>query len=445
MSKLRLLAGLALSLVAISSTVAAVTPQEAERLKTDLTPVGAERAGNKDGTIPAWDGGMKQRPRREGEAFPDDLFPDEKPLFSITAQNMAQYGDKLAQGTKDLLQKYPGYRLDIYPTHRTASLPQYYYDNTFKNATTAKLAPDNQSVQGAFGGVMFPIPKNGWEVIWNHVLRPMPPSWKYGASNLVGSSDGKLNLASRFDNNHESPGNYPGMTLEKWNGDFGYTRFTTTEPAFKSGESVLVRDNLFSGRQGWQYITGQRRVRRAPTVAYDTPDFVASGANYFDEAVGYWGMPDRYDWTLVGKQELYVPYNDTRFLKSKPADGFVPYFANPDKVRWELHRVWVVDAVLAPGKRHAVPKRRFYIDEDTWGTLIMDGFDAEGKLWRESQVMSLPVPEVPILMTEATLVYNLQAGGFSFVQDYAGEYFTTSGPRPESFYTSDSLGAEGVR
>jgi hypothetical protein len=445
MTKHGLLAGAVLSFLTVTAVSAAVTPEEAEKLKTTLTPVGAERAGNKDGTIPAWTGGVAQRARRDGEKFPDDLFPDEKPLFSITAQNMAQYGDKLADGTKALLQKYPSYRLDVYPSHRTASFPQYYYDNTFKNATNAKLTDDNSSVKGGFGGVLFPIPKNGWEVIWNHVLRPNPPSWKYGGTNLVGTSDGKLTVASRFDNNHESPNNYPGMTLEKWNGDYGLTRFTTTEPSFKAGESIIVRDNLFSGRQGWQYLVGQRRVRRAPTVAYDTPDFVDSGANYFDEAVAYWGLPDRYDWKLVGKQELYVPYNTTKFLHSNAAEGFVPYHTNPDKVRWELHRVWVLEASLGAGKRHAVPKRRFYIDEDTWGTLIMDGYDAEGKLWRESQTYPFAVPEVPIVMTEATLVYNIQAGSFGFVQDYLGEYFYTVPPRPDNFYTSDSLGAEGVR
>jgi hypothetical protein len=278
------------------------------------------------------------------------------------------------------------------------------------------------------------------------VLRPRPSNWRYGGSTLVGSSDGKLTLASRFDNSHDSPNNYKDMTPDKWNGDFLLTRFTTTEPAFKSGESILVRDNLVSGRAGWQYLVGQRRVRRAPTVAYDTPDFVDSGANYFDEADGFWGLPDRFEWKLIGKQEMYVPYNCNRFLMSKADTGFVPYHTNPDKLRWELHRVWVLEATVAPGKRHAVPKRRLYMDEDTFSTVIMDGYDAEGKLWRTSQTFPFVAPEIPIMMNEATLVYNLQAGSFGFVQDYVGEYFNAYlEPRPDSFYTSDSLGAEGIR
>ncbi len=445
MSKYSLLAGAVLSLFAATNIAhAAVSADEAAKLKTTLTPVGAERAGNKEGTIPAWTGGVAQRPRKDGEAFPADLFPDEKPLFSITAKNMAQYADKLAEGTKALLQKYPTYRVDVYPTHRTAALPQYYYDRTFRNATTAKLTPEN-TVDMQPGGVAFPIPKSGWEVIWNHTLRPKPVAWKYGGTNLVGTSDGRLTLAARFDNNHDTPNNYPEQTAESWNGDFFLVRFTSTEPSFKTGESILVRDNLRTGRAGWQYLVGQRRVRRAPTVAYDTPDFVASGANYFDEADGFWGMPDRYEWKLVGKQELYIPYNTNKFLGAKQEQGFVPYHTNPDLVRWELHRVWVLDATVAPGKRHAVPKRRLYIDEDTWGVAIMDGYDAEGKLWRHSQIFPVVIPEVPIIETEPSLVYNLQAGGFSFVQDYVGEYLTVVPPRPDSFYTSDSLGAEGVR
>ncbi|MGH8334730.1 MAG: DUF1329 domain-containing protein, partial [Pseudomonas fluorescens] len=134
----QLLACLTLSLSA-SVTHAAVSSAEAQALKSSLTPLGAERAGNADGSIPAWTGGFTQVPAgfQEGHrAF--DPFKDDKPLYSVTAANMSQYADKLTDGVKQLLKDNPQtFKLDVYPTRRTAAAPQWIYDNTFKNATQA--------------------------------------------------------------------------------------------------------------------------------------------------------------------------------------------------------------------------------------------------------------------------------------------------------------------
>src|SRR5262249_50329042 len=94
--KIALAATSALALGA-ASAVAGVTAQDAEALKTTLMPLGGERAGNKDGTIPAWDGGYSKVPPgyKSGQPRPDP-FADEKPLFSITAANVAQYRDHLS-------------------------------------------------------------------------------------------------------------------------------------------------------------------------------------------------------------------------------------------------------------------------------------------------------------------------------------------------------------
>ena len=155
---------------------AAVSPEQAARLKTDLTPMGAERAGNADGSIPAWDGGYTQVPAgyKSGDKRADP-FAGEKPLYSISAANMGQYAEQLAEGTKVLLNKYPDYRLDVYPTQRSAAAPQWVYDNTFANATRAQLDVATEKVSGAYGGIPFPIPQNGAEVLWNYRL-----SWQGG-------------------------------------------------------------------------------------------------------------------------------------------------------------------------------------------------------------------------------------------------------------------------
>lgn len=130
---------------------AAVTAEEAALLKTTLTPFGAERAANKDGSIPAWTGGYTTaQPNYKSGDGRTDLFPGEKPKFAITAKNIDQHADRLSEGIKALLKKYPDtFRLDVYQTHRTAAAPQWVYDNTFANATRATVA-DKVTCPGNF-------------------------------------------------------------------------------------------------------------------------------------------------------------------------------------------------------------------------------------------------------------------------------------------------------
>ncbi len=428
---------------------AAVSPEEAGKLKSELTPLGAEKAGNKDGSIPAWTGGLTQAATgaKMGD-IPVDLFPGEKPLAQITTKNMASYADKLSEGTQALLKKYPdSFRVDLYPTHRTEAAPQYVYDNTFKNATRCKTKDAGLSVEGCFGGIPFPIPKDGFEVIWNFQLRLEAESIELGFKNIVGSADGSHTLATRNDESFQFPYYYKDGSPEKWSGEYFIQRFNTTAPPFKAGESLVIHDGIDpkNPRQAWQYLVGQRRVRRAPTVAYDTPDFVASGANYFDEVQGFLGAIDRYQWKLVGKQEMIVPYNTNAIVTAKVNDAFAKFHLNPDKLRWELHRVWVVEATVAPGKRHAVPKRRFYFDEDSWVLLLVDGYDSEGKLWRTSEVTPFTVPSLPGVLIKPVTVFNLQANTMSGVQILSEEYYRFVKRKPESYFTGDAVAEEAAR
>jgi hypothetical protein len=446
-SKYSIVSTAVLAMMAFSHSSYAVSEDEANKLKTTLTPLGAEKAGNKEGTIPAWTGGLTKAVAKSASGLPGDPFPEEKPKMQITPQNMAQHADKLSEGVQALLKKYPTFRLDVYPTQRTAAAPTYVYDNTFKNATRAKLVKNGLSVEGAFGGVPFPIPKSGMEAIWNHILHPRIASTEFGFKNIVGSSDGRATIASRAENNNQSPYYSKDGSLEKWNGDYLLARFANTDPPFKAGEALVIRDNVNpdNSRAAWQYLVGQRRVRRAPTVAYDTPDFVASGANYFDEVIGFYGNPDRYDWKLVGKKEMYIPYNNNRFFATDMKGAFVPYHTNPDKVRWELHRVWELEATVAAGKRHVVPKRRFYLDEDTWAVSMIDGYDAEGKLWRTNLVFPMAVPEYPMVVSDPVFIYNLPAGTMSCVQCYNGEAWKPVAAKSDGFFTGDALGSSSLR
>ncbi len=347
------------------SGFAAVTADEAAKLKSTLTPMGGEKAGNKDGSIPAWDGGYTKVPAgfKAGDKRADP-FPNEKPTLKITANNASQHADKLSDGVQARMKKYPdSFNLEIYPTHRTASAPQWVYDNSFKNATKAKTTHNGVSLEGAYGGVAFPIPKDGAEVMWNHLLRWRGESVEIPFRVWVGATNGKHTMAVAAKDDHQFPYYYKDGSGEKGSdSEFLLLRQIQTEPSFKAGEQILLRDPLALGeknRQAWQYLSGQRRVRRAPTIAFDTPDFVASGQNYFDEVFLFLGSLERYQWKLVGKKEIYVPYNNNRFLLAKTDEVLDAHHLKSDKMRWELHRVWVVEATLAPGKRHVVPKKRF--------------------------------------------------------------------------------------
>ena len=431
--------------------LAAVTADEAAKLKTSLTPMGAEKAASKDGAIPAWDGGMAKAPAgfKPGEVRPD-FFPGEKPLYSVTAQNLDKYADKLSDGVKGLLKQYPKFRVDVYPTHRTAAAPQWVYDNTFKNATRAKLVDNGFGVEGAFGGTPFPIPKNGNEAMWNHVLAWQGETLHHPSRCWIVTADGKIALASEGQQNKLAPYYAKNGSAEGYKGVYVYGRYVQSAPSSKAGEAILVHENSSSAnpRGIWQYLVGQRRVRRAPAVAYDTPDSVTSGVGFFDEAFMFFGPWDHHDYKLVGKKEILVPYNNNRADAAKPEDLVGQQFLNPDLVRWELHRVWEVEANLAAGKRHVVAKRKFYLDEDSWQIILTDGWDAQGQLWRTGYTLTLLAPDTPALYgTVFWGVYNLQNGGY-YLNAASNGLNEQAAPAPkltESFFSPEELANVGTR
>lgn len=430
----------------------AVSSEEAAKLKTELTPLGGEKAGNKEGTIPAWDGGLTTVPPgyKSGDKRPDP-FAGEKPLFTITSQNMDKYAEKLSEGSKFMLTHYAGYKLDVYPTHRTAAAPQYVYDSTFQNATRAKTTHNGLSIEGAHGGIPFPIPKDGFEAMYNHVIGWQGESVYEPMRLYVVPSDGKAVLAAEAENDLQYPYYFKDMPENQWSDcDYELFRQVQTAPPYKAGETILVKDPVDyygKGRQSWQYLTGQRRCRRAPTISYDTPDFVASGQQNFDEAFVFNGSLDRYDWKLVGKKEMYIPYNCNKFYLAKESEVLGKQYLNPDYIRWELHRVWVVEGNLASGKRHVVAKRRFYLDEDSWRAVLSDGWDAHGNLWRYIISYPIALPEMPGIVGITWEVNNLQTGSralVDFVNDMSVQYQIK--PRwPDSFFTPDALAGCGVR
>ena len=155
------------------AALAGVSADEAKQLGSTLTATGAEKAGNKDGSIPAYAGGLTKAPAeyKAGEGLRPDPFAADKPLFAVDAKNMDKYADKLTEGTKALMKKNPDYRIDVYPTQRSVAYPKWVADNTAKCATTAKTTNGGRSMDGCHAGIPFPIPKTGYEAMWNHLVR----------------------------------------------------------------------------------------------------------------------------------------------------------------------------------------------------------------------------------------------------------------------------------
>lgn len=449
----------AIALLACAATAgAAVSAQEAEALKSSLTPMGAEKAGNKDGSIPAWTGGnANATPAYKAGDRRVDPYAADKPLYSITAENMDKHADKLSDGAKALLKKYKSFRIDVYPTQRSALAPQWFYDASFKNATRVKLASGGLGldVGGSAGGVPFPIPKNGDELRWNSDLRWRGESVTARQKIWTVTPAGQQVLASDINAHEQFPWNYaPGSEL-KFDATATPIRYYlqfVNGPAFRAGEGLLGHfpvDYAKESTQAWTYLAGQRRVRRAPSVGFDTPDFVASGASFFDEVMAPGGSPERFDWKLVGKQEMIVPYNNNKLFSVKDQDAMGANHLKPEVMRWELHRVWVLEATRKQGQRHAVAKRRFYIDEDSWSNLLMDGWDDQGALWRTTLQLGFSAPDIPAYVggTCFDVFHNLQTGQYIYrcgMGDAQPQYQAVK-PRNANFYAPDALAGQGVR
>lgn len=376
-----------------SAAWAGVSADEAKQLGTTLTPLGGEVAGNKEGTIPAYTGGLKALPAGVKPAPDGKLanpYPAEKPLYSIDAKNMAQYADKLAESAQYLLKKYPTFRIDVYPTHRTASATDAVNQATLANATKATSDPSGDGFDGARAGFPFPIPKNGYEVMWNFIVRPKVAYesrvfeiWSVDAS-------GNQSYITRNNFWAENMWGDPARVDEAVKtGIFQTYRVPAIAPARQAGNDAIASycmDFRKCDQTTYIYTPGQRRVRLAPELKYDTPITTFGGLVTGDETDGVWGgRMDRFDWKLVGKKELFVPYNAVDFAFNIKAERkLTPNHYDPATMRWELHRVWVVDATLKAGKRHTASKKRFYFDEDTWAGLISDSWDAAGAIYRSS-------------------------------------------------------------
>lgn len=448
-------------LVAASISMAALAaPSDAEikRLGNDLLPWGAEKAGNAAGTIAPYTGQVPvpaaYDPKKPGVR--PDPFAAEKPLYSVTAENMAQHAEKISDALQVMLKKYPKFRMDVYRPHRTMVYPDWYMRNSVRNASSCKEVEEGGYIyiEGCYGGIPFPLPQTGREAMWNHVVKySAPQSWESRTQSWMVDSSGRVTLqgdqiaAMRspfFVEGNEKP-NPVGTEFWNW-------RHITSAPARKSGEGLLMIESSKMGPGGTrvhQYIPGQRRVKLSPDFAYDTPNAQSGGSSTLDDARAFAGALDRFDFKLVGKKEMLIPYNNFMMHAGGTCTNekmLTPGHLNPDCVRWELHRVWVVEATVKKGFRHIYPRRVFYWDEDAPAAGMSVGYDAAGQPYRLNLVYPIPMYEAAAQSSDAFTTYDLQTGAYIKqlnAPESGGWYLVPV--KPNSYFTPDALGAAGVR
>jgi hypothetical protein len=421
--------------------------------KSILTPIGAERAGNIAGSIPPWTGGYTTiAPGYVPGAVRPDPFAEEKPLFSITSRNYRDYADGLPEGAKALFQKYPNYRMDIYPTHRSAAAPGWVYDNISRNAVNAHAAPEGiiYGVNGAVGGIPFPQPKDGYEAVWNHLLAFWGPARELDISTYIVSADGKADKTATYREVADFPYYYPGATPDSFGGYYFKTLHLSLAPANKVGQGYLNWQPINTRRynfSAWRLMPGEHRARKAPAISYDVPDPDTSGFISMDEYYLFFGGLDHYDFRLAGKKEMYVPYNNNR-LYAQPVNSILgPNHANPDTLRYELHRVWVVEGTLAKGQHDIVTRRRLYLDEDTWFAVYSDSWNEHGQLWKFGQGTMYLMPDVPAVILGSQFIYDFDLGGYVYNFAFNGEQrgYKVTAPHDASLFTPESMAARSVR
>lgn len=421
--------------------------EQLARLGQDLTPLGGEKAGNTDGTISAWTliPASVIQSHKTGDHY-SDPYADDAVLFTIDADNVADYEDKLSEGHKALLKTYPEtYKMRVYPSRRNATAPDYIIQATRDNAAATTLVSDGNGVSGSVQGIPFPFPENGQQVIWNHLLRYRGEHVERTVIQAAPTRSGDYTLVKLHEKVtfHYSE---QGSTLENLDNMIAYFKQEVLSPPRLAGGILLIHETLNQTeefRSAWLYNPGQRRVRRAPNLAFDNPGTASDGMRTSDQLDMFNGSLERYNWELKGKREIYVPYNNFRLQSPevKYSDILSPLHINQDYPRYELHRVWVVDATLKGDSRHIYKRRTFYIDEDSWQILVVDVYDNRDQLWRVSEGFAVNFYDIPTTWYAMELHTDLQAGRYlvfgmynesrpyTFVEDFNAAEFTPASLR----------------
>ncbi len=338
--------------------------------------------------------------------------------------------------------------MPIYPSHRDGRYSEIIEARTQWNAQNTRMVNGIDGLHNFTGGPAFPIPKSGAEVMWNARLNQAVPIAQglYDEIAVYPNGDRKNQRTQLY---YESPfantDRKVGVVDEDISPVGGFIFVKIVAPAREKGTMLMMHeplDQVRNQRKAWIFLPGSGRVRRAANAGFDTP-VGPGGRKTVDDNLGFNGSMERYDWNLIGKKEIFIPYHSYRFDDPdiNYADLLSPKHANPSHMRYELHRVWIVEATLKAGQRHIYEKRRFYLDEDNWLIALNESFDGHGELWRVGVQNSLYDFHLQSYITRVLMIHDLQAKAYiasGLVNDTKPTNYNIKA-KGEKFFTPASL------
>ena len=395
-----------------------------------LTPFGSPVAGNSANTIPTWQGGITEIPAGyERRKFHPDPFRDDRPIRVITSENLENYRAQLTPGQQQLFESYPAsFRMDIYPSRRSHSLPEWVSEGTRRNAQNARLSEGDNAIENLGPGTPFPHAQTGVEIIWNHLNR--------FRGTFIRVTDTEANVfpthqvAYRISHEVAFPPYASGSTEGAANNILlYYTSFLLSPPSYAGGGFLVVDflNQQIQPRLVWTYDPGSRRVQRLASTTHDSVASLAENLRLVEDTDMFNGSPGAYDWRYLGVREVWIPYNNYRLPTVKFSDILTPHHLNPDHVRWELHRVRVVEGTAKAGTNPVYSRKVAYVDEDSWGIALMENYDREGNLWRLGVSHPISFYEVPMTFSVADVTHDFRERAYNVrnllnEQAAAGEY-----------------------
>ena len=425
---------------------AGVATEEAAELGKSLTPIGAERAGNAEGSIPEWTP-IEPFGKPSGEFPYNPEVEKDRPAYVVSAANIDQYSDKLSAGHLELFRRFPNsYKMIVYPSRRVANFPEKIKQETIKNATRASLdGVDNP--KGAYVGFPFPIPRSGAEVPWNHRSKWRGENIRRYNNQMIVQPDGNFSLTKIVEDvefvyaSIENPNPLelkPGTTFIR------YISQTISPPRI-AGTYILVHEKAGFGPEGraaWLYAPALKRIRRAPAVCCDNPYEGTDGHQFYDQVDMYNGVLERFNWKLLGKKEMLIPYNSYKIAGDsvKYSDIAKANHINQNLPRYEMHRVWVVEATNKPDKRHTFSKRTMYFDEDTWNIVMIDDYDHQGQLMQFQEGHLVQFPASLSSSTVPEVIYHLNSGRYFVTAMFNEDQpFDTTVTYDDKFFEASSV------
>ena len=427
-------------------SMAKVSEEDAQQLRNRLTPLGGERAGNEDGTIPEWRGGLTAPPpcHAAGARYCDPN-PEDKPYVTITAGTREEWRDYLSAGHLAMLEgNRKTYQMNLYESRRNFANPGVVYDAAYQNATKAILSGTGNAVRDASIAVPFPIPKNGTEIIWNHRLRWRGPAYTRSMTQASVTPSGEAHLV-----NLREDADFPYARGEiAKDGIAQQWLWVVMQPERLHGYLMLAKDSLDGEAlppQAWmqQPREGEgRRIRQARMFGFDNNAMLSDELRFEDQLDGFFGTPQRYTWRIVDRRPVVVPYNSYALHSGRKTLRSLirPAHMDPALARYELHRVWVVEASLKPQSLHRHKRRTFYFDEDSWQLLMVDLYDRSDKLWRFQEIHTVMAYDRATLFPAVEVQYDLASSRYLLQgidendperteMAFDPEHFTPSGAR----------------